>query len=69
VIGPGVVLAAIEAAAGDLLAGDITAWSYLLGVLDHDGLAHAERETLHYRLMHLPSTITIPRLPAIPRNR
>jgi hypothetical protein len=37
---------------------DITAWTRLLGLHDHDDLAHAEPETLRHRLLHLPATIT-----------
>lgn len=40
------------------IAADITAWTRLLGLHDHDDLAHAEPETLRYRLLHLPATIT-----------
>jgi hypothetical protein len=41
------------------IACDITAWTRLLGLHDQDDLAHAEPETLRYRLWHLPATITI----------
>jgi hypothetical protein len=41
------------------IACDITAWTRLLGWHDQDDLAHAEPETLRYRLWHLPATITI----------
>lgn len=40
------------------IAADITAWTRLLGLHDQDDLAHAEPETLRYRLLHLPATIT-----------
>lgn len=40
------------------IAGDITAWTRLLGLHDQPDLAHAEPETLRYRLLHLPATIT-----------
>lgn len=40
------------------IACDITAWTRLLGLHDCDDLAHAEPETLRYRLLHLPATIS-----------
>lgn len=40
------------------IACDITAWTRLLGLHDQDDLAHAEPESLRYRLLHLPATIT-----------
>jgi hypothetical protein len=40
------------------IAADITAWTRLLGLHDQPDLAHAEPETLRYRLLHLPATLT-----------
>jgi len=34
------------------------AWTRLLGLHDQPDLAHAEPETLHYRLLHLPATLS-----------
>ena len=36
----------------------ITAWTRLLGLHDQPELAHAEPETLRYRLLHLPATLS-----------
>ena len=40
------------------IAADITAWTRLLGLYDQPDLAHAEPETLRYRLLHLPATLS-----------
>lgn len=40
------------------IACDITAWTRLLGLHDQPDLAHAEPETLRYRLLHLPATLS-----------
>jgi hypothetical protein len=40
------------------IASDLTAWTRLLGLHDQPDLAHAEPETLRYRLLHLPATLT-----------
>jgi hypothetical protein len=40
------------------IAADITAWTRLLGLHDQPELAGAEPETLRYRLLHLPATLT-----------
>jgi hypothetical protein len=39
------------------LAGDLEAWTGLLGLHDVDGLAEAEPDTLRYRLCHLPARL------------
>jgi hypothetical protein len=40
------------------IAADINAWTRLLGLHDQPDLAHAEPETLRYRLWHLPAKLT-----------
>ena len=40
------------------IAADLDAWTRLLGLHDQPDLAHAEPETLHYRLLHLPATLS-----------
>ena len=40
------------------IAADITAWTRLLGLHDQPDLADAEPETLRYRLLHLPATLS-----------
>jgi len=40
------------------LAADVDAWTRLLGLHDQPDLAHAEPETLRYRLWHLPARLT-----------
>jgi hypothetical protein len=40
------------------IAADLTAWTRLLGLHDQPDLAHAEPETLRYRLLHLPATLS-----------
>ena len=40
------------------LAADLQAWTRLLGLHDQPDLAHAEPETLRYRLLHLPAKLT-----------
>jgi hypothetical protein len=40
------------------IAADIDAWTRLLALHDQAGLAHAEPETLRYRLWHLPGKLT-----------
>jgi hypothetical protein len=40
------------------IAADIDAWTRLLGLHDQPDLAHAEPETLRYRLWHLPGKLT-----------
>jgi hypothetical protein len=40
------------------IAADITAWTRLLGLHDQPDLTDAEPETLRYRLLHLPATLT-----------
>ena len=40
------------------LAADISAWTRLLGLHDQPELAHAEPQTLRYRLLHLPAKLT-----------
>jgi hypothetical protein len=40
------------------IATDLTAWTRLLGLHDQPDLAHAEPETLRYRLLHLPATLS-----------
>ncbi|WP_406071117.1 transposase [Micromonospora sp. NBC_01638] len=39
------------------IAADLTAWTRLLGLHDQPDLAHAEPETLRYRLLHLPAKL------------
>ncbi|MFE7243756.1 IS1380 family transposase [Streptomyces sp. NPDC057580] len=39
------------------LAGDLEAWTRLLGLHDVDGLADAEPDTLRYKLWHLPARL------------
>lgn len=38
-------------------AADLTAWTRLLGLHDQPDLAHAEPDTLRYRLLHLPAKL------------
>jgi hypothetical protein len=40
------------------IAADLAAWTRLLGLHDQPELAHAEPETLRYRLLHLPAKLT-----------
>jgi hypothetical protein len=40
------------------IAADLDAWTRLLGLHDHPDLAHAEPDTLRYRLWHLPARLT-----------
>ena len=40
------------------IANDIHAWTRLLGLYDQPDLAHAEPDTLRYRLWHLPARLT-----------
>jgi hypothetical protein len=40
------------------IAADLTAWTRLLGLHDQPDLADAEPETLRYRLLHLPATLS-----------
>jgi hypothetical protein len=40
------------------IAADLTAWTRLLGLHDQPDLAHAEPDTLRYRLLHLPAKLT-----------
>jgi hypothetical protein len=40
------------------IAADLTAWTRLLGLHDQPDLAHAEPDTLRYRLLHLPATLS-----------
>jgi hypothetical protein len=40
------------------LAADLDAWTRLLGLHDAGDLAHAEPDTLRYRLWHLPARLT-----------
>jgi hypothetical protein len=40
------------------LAADLDAWTRLLGLHDQPDLAHAEPDTLRYRLWHLPAILT-----------
>lgn len=40
------------------LAADLDAWTRLLGLHDQPDLAHAEPDTLRYRLWHLPAVLT-----------
>jgi len=40
------------------IAADLAAWTRLLGLHDQPDLAHAEPETLRYRLLHLPAKLT-----------
>ncbi|WP_331730001.1 transposase [Kitasatospora sp. NBC_00070] len=40
------------------LAADLDAWTRLLGLHDQPGLAHAEPDTMRYRLYHLPARHT-----------
>lgn len=40
------------------IANDLDAWTRLLGLHDHPDLAHAEPDTLRYRLWHLPARLT-----------
>lgn len=40
------------------IAADLAAWTRLLGLHDQPDLAHAEPETLRYRLLHLPATLS-----------
>jgi hypothetical protein len=39
------------------IAADLAAWTRLLGLHDQPDLAHAEPETLRYRLLHLPAKL------------
>lgn len=39
------------------IAADLTAWMRLLGLHDQSDLAHAEPDTLRYRLLHLPAKL------------
>ncbi|WP_269461124.1 transposase [Actinoplanes derwentensis] len=39
------------------IAADLTAWTRLLGLHDRPDLAHAEPDTLRYRLLHLPAKL------------
>ncbi|WP_229706651.1 IS1380 family transposase [Micromonospora sonchi] len=39
------------------IATDLTAWTRLLGLHDQPDLAHAEPDTLRYRLLHLPAKL------------
>ena len=39
------------------IAADLACWTRLLGLHDQPGLAHAEPETLRYRLLHLPAKL------------
>ena len=39
------------------IAADIDAWTRLLGLHDHPDVAHAEPQTLRYRLWHLPGKL------------
>jgi hypothetical protein len=39
------------------IAADLTAWTRLLGLHDQPDLAHAEPDTLRYRLLHLPAKL------------
>jgi Transposase DDE domain group 1 len=39
------------------LAGDVEAWTRLLGLYDMDSLAEAEPDTLRHRLLHLPARL------------
>lgn len=39
------------------IAADLTAWTRLLGLHDQPDLAHAEPDTLRYRLLHLPGKL------------
>ncbi|MFC9331763.1 hypothetical protein [Kitasatospora sp. NPDC057015] len=40
------------------LAADLDAYTRLLGLYDQPGLAHAEPDTMRYRLYHLPAKYT-----------
>ncbi|WBB95921.1 IS1380 family transposase [Solwaraspora sp. WMMA2059] len=40
------------------IAADLAAWTRLLGLHDQPDLAHAEPDTLRYRLLHLPAKLT-----------
>jgi hypothetical protein len=40
------------------IAADLSAWTRLLGLHDQPDLAHAEPQTLRYRLLHLPAKLT-----------
>ncbi len=37
------------------IAADLAAWTRLLGLHDQPEVAHAEPDTLRYRLLHLPA--------------
>ena len=53
------------------IAADITAWTRLLGLHDQDDLAHAEPETLRYKILHLPAKLATharQRILSIPEN-
>lgn len=39
------------------IAADLDAWTRLLGLHDQPDLAHAEPDTLRYRLLHLPAKL------------
>jgi hypothetical protein len=39
------------------IAADLTAWTRLLGLHDQPDLAHAEPDTLRYRILHLPAKL------------
>jgi hypothetical protein len=53
------------------IAADLAAWTRLLGLHDQPDLTHAEPETLRYRLLHLPATLSSharQRVLKIPKN-
>ena len=39
------------------IAADLAAWTRLLGLHDQPELAHAEPDTLRYRILHLPAKL------------
>jgi hypothetical protein len=41
------------------IAADISAWTRLVGLHDQPELAHAEPDTLRYRLLHLPAKLAV----------
>ena len=41
------------------IATDLSAWTRLLGLHDQPNLAHAEPDTLRYRLLHLPAKLAV----------